>query len=214
MKVQLLSRLTTFLSTSLLSGFRPHSCHPSLTIFFFFWPPFPPLKTNLNANKANLPCMSSHRKDIKKSKWEENLRNLVPWGIAYRHGGKMHKIIFGSNIVYYSNHSRIPLTKKIKLHNLVQGCTNFSLRNIHPLGLKREKKYCNAKKILFTMHVCSFPLWLVQPNRLLLQMKLTTSDCVYAFIWKFKKFKVSQKLAVQITPHPQGLVGKWSCSVI
>lgn len=31
-------------------------------------PQFPPLKTNLNANKANLPDLSSHRKDILKRK--------------------------------------------------------------------------------------------------------------------------------------------------
>lgn len=55
-------------------------------------------------------------KTLKKSKWEENLCNLSPWGSAYRHGGKTHKIIFGFNIVYYNNHSHIPLTKKITLH--------------------------------------------------------------------------------------------------
>lgn len=58
-------------------------------------------------------------KKAKKKKKEENHCNLFPLGITYRDGGEMHKIIVGSNIVYFSNHSHIPFRQ----HFYMQLCT-------------------------------------------------------------------------------------------
>lgn len=93
MKVLLLSSLTTLPSTSLPSGVSPHSCHYSFTIFILA--PVLPLKTNLNANKANLPSMSSYRETLKKKK-KKSLQSLPLRHCFTDLVGKKHKIIFWS----------------------------------------------------------------------------------------------------------------------
>jgi len=93
---------------------------PSI-FFFFFFGPTPSLETNWNANKANLPSVSSHRIDVKRKKKEnekEKPLQYLPSGECLTNmEGRHTKYCFGSNIIYYRNHPCMSLTKEIKFQS-------------------------------------------------------------------------------------------------